>query len=154
MPYCTACGEEVKETHYYCGQCGESLTDRAENNNGPPPMRMNSGFLSGRSLEYVNTAYAEGIDENHPGYARLEQDIVSGIIDFSIVGALDGVNILTAVFSQYDNIRDEKRQKLLLLGLWRLPRLFDQSIGTDWEEEFNTIFNDLIEEVNKEISGR
>ena len=111
MPYCTYCGETVKETHYYCGQCGESLTDQAESNNGPPPIRTPSGFLSWRSIEYINTAYSEGVDEDHLGYARLEQELVSGIIDLSIVGALDDVNIFKTILSQYDEIQDEKRQQ-------------------------------------------
>lgn len=115
--------------------------------------RLLRRYLSIEStISTTNTASAEGIDEDHPGYARLEQDLASAIIDFSIVGALDDVNILKTVFSQYDEIRDEKRQQLLLLGLFRLPRLFDQSIGTNWEEEFKSKLNELIEEIDEEIS--
>jgi len=54
MPHCPNCGDRVKDVHYYCGSCGQALSDIAESENDPPMAADREGFLSLRSLSYVN----------------------------------------------------------------------------------------------------
>ncbi len=41
----------------------------------------------------------------------------------------------------------------MLLGFFRLIRLYDQSIGTEWEEELTDRITTAVEEAKKEFDG-
>lgn len=51
MPYCPNCGDQVKDIHYYCGLCGQALSDIAESENDPPMTVDREGFLSLRQRQ-------------------------------------------------------------------------------------------------------
>ncbi|WP_432277293.1 zinc-ribbon domain-containing protein [Halobacterium salinarum] len=54
MPYCPNCGSQVKAVHHYCGSCGQALSEIAASESDPPMAVDRDGFLSLRSLSYVN----------------------------------------------------------------------------------------------------
>ncbi len=69
MPYCPNCGNRVKAVHHYCGSCGQALSEIAESESDPPMAVDRDGFLSLRSLSYVN--------ELLNGERELDRDSVS-----------------------------------------------------------------------------
>lgn len=155
MPYCTNCGNETEEAHYYCGQCGEPLTDDSEGDSVPlRTTTYRTGFLSGRSIEFLSEVLEDGIDEDHPGHTHLERDIAAALVDFGMVGAVEDLNLLEVLASQsQDEFLDETESELMLLGFFRLIRLYDQSIGTEWEEELTDRITTAVEEAKKEFDG-
>lgn len=95
MPYCTNCGNEVEKTHYYCGQCGDSLADETDREGvAPRSTAQRTGFLSGRTIEYLNDALEEGIDKNRPGHTHIKRDIAAALVDFGMVGTIEDPNLL------------------------------------------------------------
>jgi|GEM_PF-5912846 len=153
MPYCTNCGNEVGKTHYYCGQCGNPLTDEAEQDGVPPgTSAQRTGFLSGRTVEYLDDALEEGLDESHPGHIYLERDIAAALVDFGMVGAIDELNLLKVLFSEsQDDFLDDTEKELMYLGFYRLVGLYDQSLGTDWEDELSERISTVLEEAKEEL---
>jgi len=110
------------------------------------------GFLSGRTIEYLSEAFEDGIDEDHPGHAQLERDLAAALADFGIVGAIEDLNLLEILASgSKDDFFDETESELMLLGFFRLVRLYDQSIGTDWEDEMSNRLTAAVEKAKDEL---
>ncbi|MDL0128993.1 zinc ribbon domain-containing protein, partial [Halobacterium salinarum] len=85
MPYCPNCGSQVKAVHHYCGSCGRALSDIAESELDPPMAMDREGFLSMRSLSYVNELL-EGereLDHNSVSYTQLCRDVSAAFADFA-----------------------------------------------------------------------
>lgn len=153
MPYCTNCENEVGKTHYYCGQCGDPLTEETDRDGvAPGSTAQRTGFLSGRTIEYLNDVLEEGIDEDHPGHTHLERDIAAALVDFGMVGAIDELNLLEVLASgSQDDFLDDTESELMYLGFLRLVRLYDQSIGTDWEDELSDRLTTAVEKAKEEL---
>jgi hypothetical protein len=136
MQYCTECGAEIDETHYYCGQCGTQLAEenyKSTNNNSGSP---GDGFLSEKSIEYLSEAAETGFDEDRPGHTALYRDMAAALQDFAVIGTIEEFNLLGVLASGVEDEHfNEKETRLMLLGLFRLVRIYDQSFSTECEAE-------------------
>ena len=152
MPYCTECGSEADKTDYYCGQCGSQLD---EEHGTPIDMTSNSvgsGFLSRESVAYVAEAVDSGIDKDQPGHAALHRDIAASLQDFAIVGTIEEINLLDILASELENEdSNDKEHRLMLLGLFRLARLYDQSFATEWEAELSENLTESIQRAKEHL---
>lgn len=85
MPYCPNCGSQVKVVHHYCGSCGQALSDIAESKADPPMAIDREGFLSMRSLSYVNDLLKgeQELDHNSVSYTQLSRDVSAAFADFA-----------------------------------------------------------------------
>lgn len=146
MQYCTECGTEIHETHYYCGQCGTRLTEEDSAPTNTTSGAVGTGFLSGKSMEYLSEAVDTGIDEDQPGHAALNPDMAAALQDFAVIGSIDDIHLLEVLASGVeDEYFNEKETRLMLLGLFRLVRLYDQSFSTEWEAELSDNLNEAME---------
>lgn len=143
MPYCTNCGNKIEEEHRYCGTCGESL----QTDNHPERTQTYDrweGFLSPQSIEYVESIFNsdQAMDPEDSGYQFLSQDVAAAMVEFGTIEKLDGANLLEMVRERASGpqvMRDdtemltdeEMYQRLMVLGFFRIPGLYDKSIGTD-----------------------
>ena len=152
MQYCTECGVEVDETHYYCGQCGTQLAeenDKPTNTNSSSP---GDGFLSGKSIEYLSEAVETGLDEDRPGHAALYRDMAAALQDFAVIDTIEELNLFDVLASGVeDEYFNEKETRLMLLGLFRLVRLYDQSFSTEWEAELSDNLNEAMERAKESL---
>lgn len=136
MPYCTDCGNEVRDTHSYCRQCGTQLTEGQNSGPASTAEAPEVGFLTHESMEYLKEALEAGTDEEHPGHASLMRDVAAAFQDFAVIGKLDELNLLEILASgAQSETYNETETELMLLGFFRTVRLYDESFGTDWEDE-------------------
>jgi hypothetical protein len=160
MPYCPNCGDQVKEEHHYCGQCGYPLADVDDADGIPPAGTAASrrGFLSGRSLQYlVDVRKGEQeLDPETVGYSNLSRDVGAGLADFAKVALVADVNLLALVL---DNSSDaavlgedverlnqrQVQERMMWMGLLRVPKLYDRAFGTEWDDEFSVRLEELSE---------
>ena len=166
MPYCSNCGDSVKDTHRYCGSCGTPLSDEVEEDEGIPPRPSTAyggGFLSGRSYEYIAKVRGgkEEWDSDSIGYANLKRDVGQAMADFQLLYKIGEANLLalTLEFSSEGNLareyekmnHDDKRRMMALWGLFHLPKLYDRVLDTNWEAELGEWLNDMMEELDVEV---
>lgn len=166
MPYCPNCGNQVKETHFYCGQCGYSLTEEVNNDSDQTPAAGSAanrhGFLSGRSIQYLSDVInsEQDLDPDKVGYSNLARDVGAGLADFAHVSAVDDINLLLLVHDHSSNtgvlgrdpehLNESQRQEWMMwMGLMKLPKLYDQSFGTEWSEDLSKRLSELIEEAKE-----
>ena len=136
MPYCTDCGNEVRDTHSYCRGCGTELTESQNPGTASTDQAPVPGFLTHESMEYLKEAIEAGTDEEHPGHASLMRDVAAAFQDFAVIGKLDDLNLLEILASvAQSETYNETETELMLLGFFRTVRLYDESFGTDWEDE-------------------
>lgn len=169
MPYCTNCGSTVGKTHRYCGQCGDPLTDGINDEyEGLPPSGTASGregFLSGRSLEYLVDVFNgdEEWDRESQGYAHISRDVMNGLNDFFYLTRVKEFNLFLVVIEKLhdgkslskvpeDMSSAELDRYLMLRGFFRLPRLYDQTFDTEWEDELYEQFTDFIEDIKQDMA--
>ena len=161
MPYCTSCGNETEEDHRYCGSCGESL----KNDNPPtqpPPTDPWDGFLTVRSIKYIEEIYKgeNELNTEDSGYYHLSQDVAAALAELGMVAKLDGVNLLEMMWERSsgseimrddtDDLTDQETyERLMWLGFFRIPELYDNTIGTDWGDQLDEKLQSIIEEYNE-----
>lgn len=166
MPYCPNCGDSVKAPHFYCGQCGFPLSDdhQDETETYPPvgTAATRDGFLSGRSLQYLSELLSgeRDLDPDHPGYAHLSRDVAAGLADFATIAAVAEVNLLQFVADRNSNAdilgtdiaaltQAEVHERMMWLGLFRIPRLYDRTFGTEWEAQLHDRLNKMVEQAEE-----
>lgn len=147
MPYCTGCGNETKEEHQYCGSCGEPLQ---EDNSPSQPLPDDAwdGFLTVRSIEYMDESFNNGkaLSTEDSGYQHLSQDVAVALAELGLVAKLDGVNLLRMMWERSsgseimredtDSLTDQETyERLMWLGFFRIPELYDNTVGTDWGDQ-------------------
>jgi len=161
MSYCPNCGQQVKEEHYYCGQCGYTLAEIGDETDQIPPTGLatsRQGFLSGRSREYLTDILNEEreLDSETVAYSNLSSDVGAGLADFATVALVKEINLLALVL---DNTSDsdvlskdvqklnlsEMEERMMWMGLLLMPRLYDDSFGTEWVKEFSEDLKELFE---------
>jgi len=161
MPYCPNCGDQVKQEHHYCGQCGYPLAEVGDETDQIPPSgtaTSRQGFLSGRSIQYLTDVLngEQELDSESVGYSNLSRDVGAGLADFAKIALVADINLLALVLdnSSDSNVlgediqqlnRQQMRERMMWMGLLRVPRLYDRAFGTDWDEEFSNRLEELSE---------
>jgi len=165
MPHCPNCGDRVKDVHYYCGSCGQALSDIAESENDPPMAADREGFLSLRSLSYVNDLLngEQELDRDSVSYTQLSREVSAAFADcarLAMVKELDLLQLWAAGSSSAtldmpveDMNSNQFRDWLAAIGLSRTLRMYDESLHTEFEDEFNERLQKLLEIAGDEIDN-
>jgi hypothetical protein len=96
MPHCPNCGSQVKVVHHYCSACGQALSDIAESEADPPMAVDTEGFLSMRSLSYVNGLVTgeQDLDRDSVSYTQLSREVSAAFADFARLAMVDDLDLL------------------------------------------------------------
>ena len=96
MPYCPNCGSRVKAVHHYCGSCGQALSEIAESESDPPMAVDRDGFLSLRSLSYVNELLngERELDRDSVSYTQLSREVSAAFADFARLAMVNDLDLL------------------------------------------------------------
>jgi hypothetical protein len=163
MPYCPNCGSQVKPVHHYCGSCGQALSEIAESESDPPMAVDRDGFLSLRSLSYVNELLGgeQELDRDSVSYTQLSREVSAAFSDFArltMVNDLDLLQLWTtdsntnALSKSVDDMNNNQFQEwLAAIGLGRTLRMYDDALHTEFEDEFDDRLQKLIEVANEEL---
>jgi hypothetical protein len=163
MPYCPNCGSQVKAVHHYCGSCGQALSAIAESESDPPMAVDRDGFLSLRSLSYVNELLGgeQELDRDSVSYTQLSREVSAAFSDFArltMVNDLDLLQLWTtdsntnALSKSVDDMNNNQFQEwLAAIGLGRTLRMYDDALHTEFEDEFDDRLQKLIEVANEEL---
>ena len=153
MSYCPNCGQQVKDEHYYCGQCGHPLAEIGGETDQIPPTgaaESRRGFLSGRSMEYLTEILSEDRELNSEtaSYSNLSRDVGAGLADLATVALVEDINLLALVLDNTGDAdvlsqdvqqltRSQMEERMMWMGLLLVPRLYDRAFGTEWDNEFS-----------------
>jgi hypothetical protein len=166
MPYCPNCGSQVKAVHHYCGSCGQALSEIAESETDPPMAVDREGFLSLRSLSYVNELL-EGdrkLDRDSVSHTQLSQEVSAAFADFARLAVVDDLDLLQlwaagsntdGLSTSVDDLNNNQFQEwLAAIGLGRTLRMYDDALHTEFEDEFNDRLQKLNEVAKEELDDR
>jgi len=163
MPYCPNCGSQVKAVHHYCGSCGQALSEIAEPESAPPMAVDRDGFLSLRSLSYVNELLGgeQELDRDSVSYTQLSREVSAAFADFARLAMVNDLDLLqlwatesntNALSKSVDDMNNNQFQEwLAAIGLGRTLRMYDDALHTEFEDEFNDRLQKLIEVANEEL---
>ena len=163
MPYCPNCGSRVKTVHHYCGSCGQALSKIADSESNPPMAVDRDGFLSLRSLSYVNELLGgeQELDRDSVSYTQLSRDLSAAFADFARLAMINDLDLLQlwatgsntdALSKSVDDMNNNQFQEwLAAIGLGRTLRMYDDALHTEFEDEFNDRLQKLIEFANEEL---
>jgi hypothetical protein len=166
MPHCPNCGEQVKAEYHYCGRCGfpqaDDLNDEPEQRPPSGTAATRQGFLSGRSLQYLSEIRDgdKEVDRDSVGYSNVSRDVGAGLADFAMVASIPDINLLSLILENSNDsealgkdveqlTQREVEERLMWMGLIRLPKLYDRSFGTAWSEEFSEQLTNLREKAEE-----
>ncbi|GGJ14293.1 hypothetical protein GCM10008995_25270 [Halobellus salinus] len=122
------------------------------------------GFLSMRSLSYVNELLEGEQDLNHDSvsYKQLSRELSAAFADFARLAMVDDLDLLhlwaagsntNALSMSVDDMNSNQfREWLAAIGLGRTLRMYDDALHTEFEEEFNDRLQKLIEFANEELN--
>ncbi|WP_241434427.1 LITAF-like zinc ribbon domain-containing protein [Natronorubrum tibetense] len=165
MPYCTNCGGQVKDIHHYCGACGQTLSDIAESETDPPMAVDREGFLSLRSLSYVNNLLngEQDLDRDSVSYTQLSREVSAAFADFARLAMIKDLDLLQlwAAGSSSEGLNtpvedmssNQFRDWLAAIGLSRTLRMYDESLHTGFEDDFNERLQKLLEIAGEELDS-
>ncbi len=163
MPYCPNCGSLVKAVHHYCGSCGQALSEIAESESDPPMAVNRDGFLSLRSLSYVNELLGgeQELDRDSVPYTQLSREVSAALADFARLAMVNDLDLLQlwaagsntdALSKPVDDMDNNQfKEWLAAIGLGRTLRMYDDALHTEFEDEFNDRLQKLIEFANEEL---
>ena len=163
MPYCPNCGSQVKAVHHYCGSCGQVLSEIAESESDPPMAVDRDGFLSLRSLSYVNELLGgeQELDRDSVSYSQLSQEVSAALSDFARLAMVNDLDLLQlwatgsnteALSKSVEDMNNNQFQEwLAAIGLGRTLRMYDDALHTEFEDEFDDRLQKLIEVANEEL---
>lgn len=166
MPYCPNCGSSVKAIHHFCGSCGQALSEIAESESDPPMAVDRDGFLSLRSLSYVNELLngERELNRDSVSYTQLSREVSAAFADFARLAMVKDLDLLQlwAAGSNTDALSmsveemnsNQFRDWLAAIGLGRILRMYDDALHTEFEDEFNDRLQKLIEFANKELDDK
>lgn len=161
MPYCPNCGSQVDAVHHYCGACGQALSETAASEDEAPPVLERDGFLSPRSLAYVNELLGgeRELDRESTAYRQLAREASGALADFARLAVVTDLDLLVlwsngpntdALGQHVDELNTHQLEGVVAaLGLGRTLELYDDALGTEFESEFHDrlgALNDAIEE--------
>lgn len=163
MPYCPNCGSQVKAVHHYCGSCGQALSEIAESESDPPMAVDRDGFLSLRSLSYVNELLGgeQELDRDSVSYTQLSREVSAAFADFARLAMVNDLNLLqlwatgsntNSLSKSVDDMNNNQFEEwLAAIGLGRTLRMYDDALHTEFEDEFDDRLQKLIEVANEEL---
>lgn len=163
MPYCPNCGGLVQDEHHYCGSCGQALSKIAESENDPPMAVDREGFLSIRSLSYINDLLTgeQGLDRDSVSYSQLSQEVSSAFADFTRLAMVKELDLLqlwatgsssAALDTPVEKMNNSQfQERLAAIGLSRTLQLYDESLHTEFENELNERLQTLLEVAEDEL---
>jgi len=163
MPFCPNCGSQVKAVHHYCGSCGQALSEIAESESDPPMAVDRDGFLSPRSLSYVNELLSgeQELDRDSVSYTQLSREVSAAFADFARLAMVNNLDLLqlwatgsntNALSKSVDDMNNNQFQEwLAAIGLGRTLRMYDDALHTEFEDEFDDRLQKLIEVANEEL---
>lgn len=163
MPYCPNCGSQVKGVHHYCGSCGQALSKIADSESNPPMAVDRDGFMSLRSLSYVNELLGgeQELDRDSVSYTQLSQEVSAAFADFARLAIVNDLDLLqlwatdsntNALSKSVDDMNNNQFQEwLAAIGLGRTLRMYDDALHTEFEDEFDDRLQKLIEVANEEF---
>ena len=163
MPYCPNCGSQIKAVHHYCGSCGQALSEIADSESSPPMAVDRDGFLSLRSLSYVNELLGgeQELDRNSVSYTQLSREVSAAFADFARLAMVNDLDLLqlwatgsntNALSKSVDKMNNNQFQEwLAAIGLGRTLRMYDDALHTEFEDEFDDRLQKLIEVANEEL---
>ena len=163
MLYCPNCGSRVKAVHHYCGSCGQALSEIAESESDPPMAVDRDGFLSVRSLSYVNELLngERELDRDSVSYTQLSREVSAAFADFARLAMVNDLDLLLlwaagsntdALSMSVDEMNSNQfRDWLAAIGLGRTLRMYDDALHTEFEDQFNDRLQKLIEFANEEL---
>ena len=165
MPYCPNCGSQVKAVHHYCGSCGQALSEIAESESDPPMAVDRDGFLSLRSLSYVNELLGgeQELERDSVSYTQLSREVSAAFADFARLAMVNDLDLLQlwatgsnteALSKSVEDMNNNQFQEwLAAIGLGRTLRMYDDALHTEFEDEFDDRLQKLIEVANEELDG-
>ncbi|MFC6838365.1 zinc ribbon domain-containing protein [Halomarina ordinaria] len=165
MPYCSNCGRRIKAVHHYCGSCGQALSEIAESESDPPMAVGRDGFLSRRSLTYVNELLRgeRELDHDSVSYTELSREVTAALADFARLAMITDLDLLhlwgagsdtEALSMSIDDMNSNQfRDWLAAVGLGRTLQMYDDALHTEFENEFNDRVQQLIEYANEELEN-
>ncbi|AJF27849.1 hypothetical protein SG26_18925 (plasmid) [Haloarcula sp. CBA1115] len=121
------------------------------------------GFLSLRSLSYVNELLngERELDRDSVSYTQLSREVSAAFADFARLAMVNDLDLLQlwAAGSNTDALSisveemnsNQFRDWLAAIGLGRTLRMYDDSLHTEFEDEFNDRLQKLIEFANEEL---
>ena len=163
MPYCPNCGGRIKEVHHYCGSCGQALSEVAESETDPPMAVSRDGFLSLRSLSYINGLLSgeRELDRDSVSYTQLSREVNATLADFARLAMVEELDLLQlwaagssteALSTPVEDMNSNQvRDWLAAIGLGRTLRMYDESLHTEFEDEFNERLQKLVEIAREEL---
>ncbi|MDG5775146.1 hypothetical protein QA599_01710 [Haloarculaceae archaeon H-GB1-1] len=121
------------------------------------------GFLSLRSLSYVNDLLngEQELDRDSVSYTQLSREVSAAFADFArlaMVKELDLLRLWAAGSSSAaldmpveDMNSNQFRDWLAAIGLSRTLRMYDESLHTEFEDDFNERLQKLLEIAREEL---
>lgn len=158
MPYCPNCGSRVEDVHHYCGSFGNALSSTAEAEDDSPMAVDREGFLSIRSVSYITDLLngEQEVDRESVLHKQLQRDVAAGLADFSRLAVIDQLNLVLLWAGGTDSgtleipieemTNQQLRQRLAALGLSRTLRMYDNALGTTFEDQLNKAIESLVDE--------
>jgi hypothetical protein len=118
------------------------------------------GLLSGCSIEYLGelmNGEAE-LDRESVQYRHLARDVGNGLADFLQLGAVDDLNLLVLILTSVQDQevltkepdelnRQQWNQRSAFEGFFKIPDIYDRSLGTEWGDEMSDKIAELAEEI-------
>jgi hypothetical protein len=165
MPYCSNCGSRVRAVHHYCGSCGQALSEIAKSESEPPMAVDRDGFLSLRSLTYINELLGGGreLDHDSVSYTQLSREVSAALADFARLAMVTDLDLLhlwaagsntDALNMSVDDMNSNQfRDWLAAIGLGRTLQMYDDALHTEFENEFSDRLQQLIEFANEELEN-
>jgi hypothetical protein len=121
------------------------------------------GFLSSRSLSYLNDLLNGEIelDRTSVSHTQLSRDVSAAFADFARLAMVEQLDLLQlwAAGSSGEALNmpveemnsDQFRDWLAMLGPSRTLRLYDGSLYTEFEDEFNNQVQKMLEYAEEEL---
>ncbi|AXR76119.1 hypothetical protein [Natrarchaeobaculum sulfurireducens] len=121
------------------------------------------GFLSLRSLSYVNNLLngEQDLDRDSVSYTQLSREVSAAFADFARLAMVKDLDLLQlwAAGSSSEGLNtpvedmssEQFRDWLAAMGLSRTLQMYDESLHTEFEDEFNDRLQKLLEFAEKEL---
>ncbi|ELY35547.1 hypothetical protein C496_23261 [Natronorubrum tibetense GA33] len=123
------------------------------------------GFLSLRSLSYVNNLLngEQDLDRDSVSYTQLSREVSAAFADFARLAMIKDLDLLQlwAAGSSSEGLNtpvedmssNQFRDWLAAIGLSRTLRMYDESLHTGFEDDFNERLQKLLEIAGEELDS-
>ncbi|APX00312.1 MULTISPECIES: hypothetical protein [Natrialbaceae] len=123
------------------------------------------GFLSLRSLSYVNNLLngEQELDRDSVSYTQLSREVSAAFADLARLAMVKELDLLqlwaagsssTALDTPVEDMSSNQfRDWLAAIGLSRTLRMYDESLHTEFEDDFNERLQKLLEIAGEELDS-